>query len=380
MGENKVSQKLVIPLLNVESEKSIQLNIAEDEFVERLTFYMFPEPVRVFPKVEKKPSNKCIPIPFAIPKTTIHFYPWNGRNNDRHEINNVVPVGQLPDRFDVFNNLGRVAFRSGPASLTSFQTITQLETRRQAKTLLIIEFDQVYSSDIPQMVYNQNPYESNLTDSLLDAVRLVSGNEPHHYKGFHLQNNQLADIIIKWPLVEFQGNPVRLMDIDSIKLKDMFLMIWKIRRDSRDSRSCKILTTALGYYYLSSTMTETRTIFLYLMIAFEALFKESQEDSTSAASSRMAKLLANTKAESNIIRRFMWGTRETAGCCQVRNQIVHGESNAPPKEMFWKLREILRQAIIRISELILSSGIDRQQYYESLNDYVNSTFAQLPNK
>ncbi len=378
MGANNLNQKLIIPLLNVECQKPLRINITEDEFVERLTYYMLPEPVQVFPKIEKKPSNKPIPIPFPIPKTTIHFYPWNGLEGDRHEINSVMPVGQLPHGFDVFDNLGAVAIRSGPGSPSSFQTITQLETRQQAKTLLIIEFDQVYPNDIPQM--GQNLYESSLTESLLDSVRLVSGNEPHHYKGFHLQDNQLTDIIIKWPLVEFQGSPVRLVDIDTMRLKDIFLMIWKIRSGYRDSKSCKILTTALEYYYLSSTMTEIRTIFLYLMIAFEALFKKREGDSTSAASSRIANLLANTKHESNVIKRFLWSGGSTSGCCQVRNQIVHGESSAPTWEMFWKLRYILQHAILRISELILSSHIHREQYYESLNVYINNRFAQFPDK
>lgn len=378
MGTNKVSQKLIIPLLNAECEKPLLLNITEDEFVERLAFHVFPKPIQIFPKVEKKPSDKPVSIPFPVPTTTIYFYPWGGPEGNKHEINSIIPIDRFPDGFDIFDNLGSLAFRSGPASLGSFQTITQLETRQQAKTLLIIEFDQAYPSGIPQMVA-QNPYEFNLTESLLHAVRLVSGNEPHHYKGFHLQDNQLTNIIIKWPLLEFQGNPVRLMDIDLKRLKDIFLMIWQIRKDSKDSKSCKILTTALGYYYLSSTMTETRTIFLYLMIAFEALFKAREEDSSSAASSRMAKLLANTKRETNTIRRFLWGTRTTSGCCQTRNQVVHGESPAPPKEMFWNLRDIMRQGIIRISELILAAHIDREQYYESLNVYVNDRFDQLPN-
>ncbi len=94
----------------------------------------------------------------------------------------------------------------------------------------------------------------------------------------------------------------------------------------------------------------------------------------------MAKLLAETKAEYNMIRKFVWNNQRTLGCCQIRNQIVHGEITSLSAEMFWQLRTLLRFAILRISDLVLSSQIDQESYYESLIDYVNKRFTQLPNK
>lgn len=380
MSNNRIRQKLVVPLFNAELEEPIQLVIAKDEFVRRMTFNIFPKPIPLFKNVNEKPENKPIQIPFPVPQTTIFFYPWDSQGEDRYGISSVIPPDQLPNGFDVFDNLGIFAFRSGPSSSSSFQTITQVQTGRRAKVLLIIEFNQSYPDDVSEVLFSQNPYEFNFIESLLDAIRLVSGNEPHQYKGFHLNDDQLMDVIIKWPLAEIQGQPLRLKDINLKKLKEVLLGIWRIRSTFGDSKGYRILTTALGYYYLSSTLTEYRTIFLYLIIAFEALFKTQYERSASTASMRMAKLLANTKADYKDIKRFVFNTRRVPGCYQIRNQIIHGESNSPPKEMFWRLRDYLRIAILRVIDMLLSFQIDRDTYYETLSDCVNSRFSQLPDK
>ncbi len=179
--------------------------------------------------------------------------------------------------------------------------------------------------------------------------------------------------------MEIQGAPVKLASIDMEKVKNVFLQTWKIRSNSRKSKSCKILNLALEYYYLSSTMTETRTIFLHLMIAFESLFKTQEETSASIASSRLAKSVATTKEQYNEIRRFMWNTNKNPGCCQIRNQIVHGNACSLSNDMYWKLRGLIRSAILKIVDLILSSQIDKERYYDSLNEYVGKRFKGLPN-
>jgi len=380
MCNNRINQKFLIPLFNVELGEPIKLSIDEDEFVEKLTAFIFPEPIQVYPKIEQKQDNELVPTPLPPPKTTIYFYPWNSQGKIRHEISNILPLDQLPADFDIFDNLGIFAVRAGPGGLGGFQTHTQIKTKRHATTLLIIEFDQIYPNSIQSIVVPSNPYEFNVTESLLDAVRLISGNEPHQYKGYHLSDNQMQDIITKWPLVEIQGQVVKLTATDLEKLKNAFLQVWQIRYNSRKSKSCKILNLALEYYYLSSTMSETRTIFLYLMIAFEALFKTQDDNSASPASARMAKLLAETKAEKKMIGKFVWNKNGTPGCCQIRNQIVHGEVTSLSSDMFWRLRSLLRFAILRISDLILSSQIDRDSYYESLSEYIDNRFTQLPNK
>lgn len=377
----KMNQKIIVPLFNTKIEGFLKFAINEEEFVQLpLQFVLLSEPVQVFPKVEKKLESKPITIPIPLPRTTIYFYPWNGREEANYEISNILPLHQLPNDFDTFENLGAFAFRSGPGDVISFQTSTQMPTKRQATALLIIEFEQSYPNTLREKLFTQNPYESYLLESLLDAMRLVSGNEPHQQKGFHLNDNRIVDVVTKWPLAEFQGQHLILTVSELENLKIVFREIWWIRSNSQKSKSCRILTLALGYYYLSSTMTEFRTIFLYLIIAFEALFKRRDEDSASPACTRMAKLIAETKAQYNEHNRFLWGTDKSPGCCKIRNQIVHGESASPPKEMFWQLRHHLRCAILQISHLILSSQIDPDNYYESLNGYVNNRFATLPNR
>jgi len=382
MNDIKINQKIIIPLFNVELEEPVHLNIAKDQCLDRLTLHVFPKPIRIIPgnTINNKPNNQPMEIPIPPSEINIHLYPWKIQENIANEVKDILPIDQLPADFDTFDNLGSFAVRPGSGGLGGFQSVTNLYTKRNATTLLIIEFNQVYPQNIASyMKLSMHPSGPNLADSLLDAVRLISGNEPHQYKGYHFNDSQILDILTKWPLSEMQGNLVKLNTYDLNNLKNLFLQVWQIRRNSRESKSCKILTLALEYYYLSSTMTQTRTIFLYLMIAFEVLFKARDDDSASPASARIAKLLANTKAEYNDIHRFIWNTSKPIGCCQIRNHIVHGDFTSLPTAMFWRLRNLLRYAIVNTVNLILSSQIDRDSYYESLNVYVNNRFMNLPN-
>lgn len=386
MSDIKINQKLIVPLFNVNVEKLLQLTLSNEEFVEQLNFYLLPEPIKIVShgiktKMGKiEPIQTPVPTPIPTPKTTIHIFPWGRDQTTKEDLNKLFPVEQLPSDFDVFDSLGSIAFRAGSGGLGGFQTVTTAFTKQQAKALLIIEFDQAYPEKTQELLLgDRNPYEYSIIDSFLDGLRLSTGNEPHQYKGFHVTNNQFVNSVIKWPLMEIQGTPIKLASIDIENVKNVFLQTWKIRANSRKSKSCKILNIAIEYYYLSSTMTETRTIFLHLMIAFESLYKTKEEESASTACSRLAKSLATTKEQYNEIRRFMWNTNTNPGCCQIRNQIVHGNTFSLSNAMYWKLRGLIRSAILKVMDLVLSYQIDREQYYESLNEYVGKRFKGLPN-
>jgi len=386
MGDRQINQKLIVPLFNLEVDKPLDLALTDDEFVERLKFYVLDEPITVLSKGAKverqnnEPIPTPLPVPIPTPKTIIHILPWRNGQATNEDINKFFPIKKLPVGFDVFDNLGPIAFRAGCGGLGGFQTVTTASTKQHAKSLLMIEFDQSFSKNTQAFLQtDSNLYEHNLTDSFLDGLRLSTGNEPHQHKGFHIVDNQFVDSIIKWPLMEIQGTPIRLTPRNIAKVKDAFLLSWQIRTNAKKSKSCKIINLALEYYYLSSTITETRTTFLYLMIAFEALFKTKEEDSASAASSNLAKLLATTKEQYNEIMRFMWNTKQDTACCQVRNQIVHGETSTLSSDMYWRLRELIRVVILRLGNLVLSSQVDGEQYYESLRDYVGQRFKKLPN-
>jgi len=381
VNDIKINQKTVIPLFNVELEDPVHFNIAQDQCVERLAFNLLPEPIRIIPgnPIIDKTDNKPRQILVKPPNIGIHFYAWKGKGEIASEVGNILPVDQLPADFDSFDNIGLFAVRPGSGGLGSFQTVTNLHTRRNAKTLLIIEFNQLYPQNIVSyMKWSANPYGIRVVDSLLDAVRLISGDEPHQYKAYYLNDNQLLETLTKWPLSEMQGKPVKLNNYDRNELKNLFLQVWQIRREAGKHRSCRIVNLALEYFYLSSTMTQTRTIFIYLMIAFEALFK-AEAESASAASARMARLLAKTKLEYNDIHNFMWNRKKDDGCCQIRNRVVHGDFTSIPTAKFWQLRNLLRCAILNIVNLILLSQIHLDNYHESLNSYVNDRFGKLPN-
>jgi hypothetical protein len=383
MDGKRINQKLVVPLFNIDFEKSLQIDLSHEEFLDGLTAFVFPEPIPVVPlqaKIKAREGNEPIPTPLPTPRTTIRFLPWGDTANHEDHAKAFLSIQQLPPDFDLFDNLGPFAFRPGPGGLGGFQTSTTAYTKLRAKGLLIVEFDQTYPENLEAMVRSSNPYESTLVESLLDGLRLFSGNEPHQYKGFHLNNDRFIDVIIKWPLMEVQGTPVKLDSMHVQDFKSMFLQMWQIRRDARrdseKNRSCTIINLALEDYYLASAMTELRTTFLHLMIAFEALFKNRDEESAAGACSRLAELLAQTKVQYNEINRFMWDAK---GCCKVRNQIVHGDTSALSSAMYWRLKALIRAAIARIAALVLSSQIDRGRYYESLGAYVNESFALLPN-
>jgi hypothetical protein len=386
MNHIRIDQKLIVPLFNAEFGKTLQMSLTSDEFVDALTAFILPEPVQVVPshgRLTLQKGNEPIPTPIPAPRTTVYFFPWDTDPHSRGHVGSLVPLQRLPADFDLFDNLGPIAFRPGSGGLGGFQTVTTAHTKLRAKSRLVVEFDQACPENIRTMMDSSNPYEPTFTESLLDGLRLLSGNEPHQHKGFRVNDGRFVDLIVKWPLTEVQGVPVKIGPADVEALKGIFLQIWQIRRDARrdpeKNKSSAILNLALDNYYLSSTIGELRTAFLLLMIAVETLFKDRDEESASAASSRLAKLVAQTKAEYNEIRRFMWDTNGDAACCQVRNQIVHGDMKGLRCNMYWRLKAYIRVAIVKIVSLVLSSGIDREKYYESMNDYANKNLASLPN-
>jgi len=379
MSDTRCNQKLLVPLFGVQVETPLSFTITEAQFVERLTAYLFPQPIPINTGEKPPEHNEPVPVPIPVPKTIVRLIPWSRDGSANKETNKLILSEELPEGFDLFDNLGPVALRAGPGGLGGFQTITTLSSERNATALLLIEFDQVYPQIAAPLLSSTNPYESNLVESMLDGMRLFSGQEPHPYKGFHTTDGKVVDMVIKWPLMEIQGGPLKVGLLNSSDIEKAFYQVWQIRTRARQNTSCEIVTLAMEYYYLSSTMTETRTIFLYLMIAFEALFKTKDEDSASAASSRLARLLADSKSQYNEIRRFMWDTKKTPGCCQLRNEIVHGNTSSLKAETYWKLRGLLRIAILRIMHLVLTGKIDQNSYYESISNFVNQRFDKLPN-
>lgn len=384
MSKRTVNQKAIIPLYNAELKEVLKIIVGKDEFADKLTAHILPKPVQVHPKRQPMNDihNRPVQVTMPIPATKIYLLPWD--HNDRslkEEIGQHLPLSQLPIDFDAFDNLGPFAFRPGSGGGGGFRTITTPKTKLFATGILLVELDQVYPAAIVKSFEaTTNPYELNLTDSFLDSLRVYTGKEPHQYKGFYITDNQQVNMIAKWPLMEIQGPPMKLNVEDLDELKKLFLQIWHIRVGSLKSVGLRIINLSVEYYYLSSTLTETRTIFIYLMIAFEALFKFPQERSASAASSRMAKLIAGTKADYTKIHKFMWDTEDKPGCCQLRNQIVHGNIASLSTRTFWQLKSLLRTAIMKLVYLAVSSKIDKEDYYNSLDSYVDKRFRKLPNK
>lgn len=380
MADKLIHQLLIVPLFGVEVVTPLEFNIAPTEFVHRLNYNRFQKPI-LLNKGEAPPKNNTTTrIPIPTPATVIHIIPWARTASALKAENSLFPPNLLPGDFDIFDNLGWFAARPGPGGLGGFQTITTLSAKKVSAALLVVDFNQPCPDNAVPL--SANPYESDLVESLLDAMRLYFGREPHPYKGYHITDNELLDSVIKWPLTEIQGDPLKPHKAHLSQVKEAFRQVWSIRTSARKSASCRIITLAIEYYYLSSTMTETRTIFLYLMIAFEALFKAPDEKAAGPAASRFAKLLASTKRQKNEINTFMWNSRkreQPPSCCQLRNDIVHGRTSSLRMRTYWQLRNFLRRAILQVVFLVLTNQVDRHSYYASVSKFINQRFEDLPN-
>lgn len=386
MSDTAVHQSLIVPLFGIGVANELRFGLCDSEFVERLTIAIYPKPIQVYPKpmpgvavAGPSDDNKPIPTPLPAPAMTVKIIPWAPKEAAASASGESSLYAMLPDGFDVFDNIGQWALRAGPGALGGSQTVTTTSTRRVATSLLVLDFDQAYPVGLQSLMGSANPYESNVVASLLDGMRLSLAREPHPYKGFHVIDGHLVDGLIKWPLIEVLGDPTKLEGSHLAYVKDAFLQAWRIRAGAERSKACKIVALAMEYYYLSSTMMDTRTIFIQLMIAFEALFKRREEDSASKAADRLGRLLAGTKEQYNQIKRFMWNTDGTPGCCQLRNEIVHGGTGSLEESKYSNLRDYVRRAIMQVTHLVLSRGFDHESYYESLRKSIDTKFANLPN-
>ena len=116
------------------------------------------------------------------------------------------------------------------------------------------------------------------------------------------------------------------------------------------------------------------------MIAFEALFKNADDQSITRAKSRFGKLISQTKAEYDVLSKFMSEEPKKPGCCFYRNAILHGDEtfSSINSRTFWKLKGHIRKALITILAEVTSETIDKHDYYKSLDIYVEDRFRNLP--
>ncbi len=382
---NSISYLFIAPVYNLDIDGDCRIELSDDEFVQQQNIYLLDEPKALIqsgkrysiPKLTEAPSQR---LPFPKPKTKIRLIA-----NKPEEIDSLIDNGELIDRkelppkFDSLENLGQIAFRSGSGSGGGFRTITNYSNSRKAETLLVVSLVQA----IPPMLANSiggltnNPYEYTLTESFLYSLQLFSRNIPQFWKGFHFANGRFTNMISKWPFAEVTGDQLKLEKQDMDRLKHLFRKIWFIHVSANKKIGLSRINLAVEYFYLSSTIANRQTAFLYLMIAFEALFKKSSEKNLSQASNRIAKFLAHSREECRKLNRWAWSTKDNPGFSQLRNSIVHGGGVGIKPETFKRLREMLRICILELSELAVIGQIDCTAYDESIHSYCEKRFQEV---
>jgi len=295
---------------------------------------------------------------------TITLFKWDSKDNvPKEKLEPDCHTESLPEKFDFFD-----AF-----------------PQRYASAMLIVQVCELYPASPGQAILaklSNSFYADQIIRSFQQALKLYDDTEPHFYKGYYFKNGVNTGTVIHWPIKEMQGLPMQIDKGVLNSVNKLFFGLLAINEWRRDSVGCRVIQIALKYYDLSSRQTEYDVIFLFLMIAFEALFKKSAEESISKARVRFSKLLAESRAEYSQISKFMSEDPNDKGCCFLRNAIVHGDENANSvgSKTFWDLKKYMRKAIISIVDATTKSKLDETNYYDSLEQYVNSRFANLPTK
>lgn len=140
----------------------------------------------------------------------------------------------------------------------------------------------------------------------------------------------------------------------------------------------KILNLALDYHRTCLTLEDVNHAFLILMVAFEALFKKTEEKNVDCASGRIARLISTSRAECQNIREQFYGESDDA-FTKLRNSIAHGDTSLDYKTVkssFPIVYKYVTKANIALIQLPL--GEIGEQYYDDLNSYVDRRFSELP--
>ena len=158
MSDIVVHYKTVVPLFGIVVTEPLCVNLSSAEFFARKTLHMFDNPVRVFPRPQNTATPQETEHPLPLPRTGITMLPWNpGNPNHSKAISDAIAVSELPSDFATFDGLGAIALRSGAGGLGGFQTQTVMPTKQDAKTLLVLQFEQEWPTGAEAMASISSP-------------------------------------------------------------------------------------------------------------------------------------------------------------------------------------------------------------------------------
>lgn len=330
-------------------------NTRVDDFLE--SDFKTPDSLRPARVHSVDPSIE--PIDITIEKIHVTICPLNRHDKGQYrKLEKLFPVNDLEDDFDKFD------FHNAQAAAIFSITENHPDTT--------YGFETCKSSN--------SGYELSFLTAFCSALKLYNDCEPHYFRGYHAKDQILINIVTTWPLKEMQGSKLYIGRTEFNEILELCNKIWSFNSKNKGSRAAKIFNIAASYYLLSATQTEYNIIFIFLMIAFEALFKSSDEDSIGRAKSRFGKLIAHSKAEYSNISKFMSENPKNPGCCFMRNSLLHGDEkfSSVNSRTFWQLKKYIRAALIDIMYSVSTGLIDKHDFYKTMDIYVENRFNQLP--
>lgn len=384
MERNSVNQVSLLPLFGVNIENEVRFSIDISQYFGPIKIHLLKEPVRIdfddrHKKQDKSNANSdFVEMEIQCPTIEIALLPWNRNSSSEAILNSIVKYEQLPKDFDTFDSFGDYAVRASQ-QLDSFAVGTDINSKKVAPTLLIITSNQKITSDLVSFAEAQSPHTDEIIEALFASIRLVTGGEPYPFKAYFFVDGNLTPSIQKWSLMELNYNAVEITSSNIALVELLLIKIWSYRSHSRNITAYQIFTMAMGYYFLASTISEQRTCFMLHMIAFEALCKINETEPGSAAASRAAKLISESKREYKELQKFIWNPKEKNGFFQIRNEIVHGGLTYIDNMIATNLRTLIRRILINIAEAFFPNMPANSNYYDALHKYAESRFNLLPN-
>jgi hypothetical protein len=342
----KINKAIFVPLYNVQVPQPIEIDFGLPDGIRPLTFHTVGD---------RTP-------PYTISDVKFHLTlapPAVSQENRWDTLKERFPVDGLKPGYDQFHFW-------------------------KATSCLLVDTVEAYPDTIVGQMLSEvgtSAYEFDLLHSLLSAMKLIDDKEPYFYRAFHAKAGLLDSTETWWPLKDMQGPPLVISSAGFKEILALSNEIWKVIRDNLPETGRLVFDTANGYFNLSSTQSEYNVIFIFLMIAFESMFKRSDEETVSKARSRFGKMIASTKEEYNSISNFMSEDPSRKGCCFLRNGIIHGDPRASvDSNVYWRLKSYIRRALLHIVKALARAEISYDKYYESMEGYTERRFDSLPDR
>jgi hypothetical protein len=374
MNQIRLRQDIVLPLFGVAVSQPFETSLDLSAYDGVQGCFRLKHPIQIYPRLDtSRDSTADAPLiesttSLPAPKVAIRILPWKDSEVERKRAMDIAPLASLPADFDLTDGLGEFAVRSATGQMLGFRVGTTFPSKQRAQSLLILTYTQIVPD--ANLLPNGSPYELLLTDSILDALRLYFAVDLVVPVAFQLIDGKFNGRTDKWPHNALHAHYKFKGTIDAGVISNLSILVWSIR-STQSSQGSRVVLLALQEYFLAAIQFDIRDVFLHLMVAFECLFKRSDEK-ISMAAPRIGNLLGVTAKEAKDIGSFIddnGDSKLAPGCSRVRNNIVHGREGVPSETMAARLRELIRGALIELVRLVLSDVLARSDYYKWLDEH-----------